>query len=300
MTGFHELHASVWGRSTNHRVLLCLHGYSGNGRDFDFLAAALAPELRVVCPDTAGRGRSGRLPASQYHFPQFLADLRILISRLGVDGVDIVGTSMGGLLGMLLAAQPGSPVRRLVMNDVGAYLPPDALRAIGRNLAGPVRFDSLAGVEAHMRRTHAEWGDLTPAQWRHLAQHGSRRERGGYRLHYDPAIAAVVQPVPLSPGLHFWDAWYRVRCPVMLLRGERSAVFPEYVARTMLDIKPSASLVQIEGAGHAPALMSPAEIALVADFLGAAGPAEERRSMRAVFAGSDHGQVRRLFPPRAA
>ena len=244
----------------------------------------------MICIDVAGRGESQWLanPVG-YHFPQFLADIHSLLAHLEAREVEWVGTSMGGLLGMLLASQPASPVKRLVMNDVGAFLPIDALQAIARNLEAPERFDSLDAVEAHMRHTHREWGDLTAEQWRHFAIHGSRRtEDGGYRLHFDPAIARVARPMPLTPGLFFWDAWYRVSCPVLLLRGESSRVFPEAVAEAMLDVKPSARLVEFSGCGHVPALMSANQVAVVQNFLRGI-PSQEHAA-----------PSRRTLPPRAA
>ena len=295
VTGFHDLHAVEWGSRRSARVVICAHGYSGNGRDFDRLAAALAADgARVVCPDFAGRGRSAWLPAYGYHFTQFLADVRSLLAHLGVAQVDWVGTSMGGLLGMLLASQASSPVRRLVMNDVGAYLPADALRHIARNLHAEPRFASLAQVEAHLRHTHREWGEIDDAQWRRMAVHHAERTDDGYRLHYDPQIAQVVQAPPFAPGLYFWDAWYRVRCPALLLRGETSEVFPPDVARAMLDARPGTELAEIPGAGHAPSLMVPEQIALVRDWLAAEPPAA-----RGVSSGR-HEPSQRLHPPRAA
>lgn len=301
LAGFHELSATLWGRRTRRRPLLCLHGYSGNSRDFDDLARELCSDRLVVCPDVAGRGNSAWLPPAGYHFGQFMADLRVLLARLDVDEVDVVGTSMGGLLGMLLAAQSGSPVKSLVMNDVGAYLPPDALAAIARNLEAPEAFASLEEVEAHMRRTHAQWGALADAQWRHLAAHGSRRNRDGtYRLHYDPAITRIVHPLPLTPGLYFWDAWYRVNARVLVLRGETSAILPRYVADTMLLVKPHARVVEIAGVGHVPSLMTGEQIALVRGFLSASAQSAERRGMGAVSIGSQNGPRQRIHPPRAA
>lgn len=271
MAGFHELHYCEWGPRDATRVVVCAHGYSGNARDFDELAGALGRQARVICLDVAGRGRSDWLGSPlEYHFPQFLSDANALIARLHAREVDWVGTSMGGLLGMLLAASPGSPIRRLVMNDVGAFLPADALRAIGRNLEAPARFDSLDGVEAHLRKTRSAWGPIGERQWRRMARHASRRiQGGGYRLHYDPQIARIVEPMPLAPGLFFWDAWYKVRCPVLLLRGESSEVLPRSVVKTMLAVKPQASFVEIPGCGHAPSLMDASQIAHVRDFLGA-------------------------------
>jgi len=247
-----------------------VHGYSGNARDFDDLARTLSQDTRVICVDVAGRGESAWLRSPlEYHFGQFLADIDALLTRLRVKRVDWVGTSMGGLLGMMAAARPGTRIRRLVMNDVGAFVPMEALRKIGRNLRAPERFATIRDVEAHMRQTHREWGELTVAQWRHIAFHGSRRIDDHYRLHYDPQITRLVEPIPFTPGLFFWDAWYKVKCPVLLLRGETSEVFPREVAETMLRVRPDAKLVEIPGCGHAPSLMQRGQIEVVGDFLSA-------------------------------
>ncbi|HEX4944061.1 MAG TPA: alpha/beta hydrolase [Usitatibacteraceae bacterium] len=232
------------------------------------MAAELARESRVACPDVAGRGESDRLASAfQYHFPQYLSDIHALLAQLGVKKLDWVGTSMGGLLGMMLAAQPGSPIRRLVMNDVGAFLPMGALQHIGRNLEAPATFASLAEVETHMRHTHRDWGEITDAQWRHLAIHGARLVDGEYRLHFDPQLATPFQSFAVGPGLFFWDKWAQVRCPVLLIRGEHSDVFPRSVADLMLTMNPGARLVEIPGCGHAPSLMAPSQIAIVQEFL---------------------------------
>ena len=280
ITGFHRLHYTEWGPRDARHTIVCVHGYSGNARDFDALAGALSREARVVCLDVAGRGRSDWLASAlQYQFPQFLSDIAALVRRLDVERLDWVGTSMGGLLGLLFAAQPGSPVRRLVMNDVGAFVPADGLREIAQRLAAPERFASLAEVERHLRETHRDWGAISDAQYRALARHHARRlPRGGYRLHYDPRIARVVQSVPFVDGLHFWDAWDRVECPVLLVRGEHSRILPAQVAERMVDTHPDAQLFEVEGAGHAPALMSEPEIARVRNFL---LPSASERSARA-------------------
>lgn len=278
ITGFHRLHYTQWGARDSARTVLCVHGYSGNGRDFDELARALSADARVVCLDVAGRGRSDWLPSSlSYNFPQFLNDIAALLRRLDVDRVDWVGTSMGGLLGLMHAAQPGSRIRRLVLNDVGAFVPADGLREIGSRLAAPDHFATLAAVEAHLRETHREWGEINDAQYRALARHHARRlPQGGYRLHYDPQIARLVQGggLPFVDGLHLWDAWDRVECPTLVIRGEHSRILPADVAHRMVDTHPEARLLEIEGAGHAPALMSAREIEPIRNFL--AAPVAER------------------------
>lgn len=174
---------------------------------------------------------------------------------------------MGGLLGMLLAGQANSPIRRLVINDVGAFVPMQALREIGRGLRAPDRFASLDAVEAHLREARAGWGPLTAAQWKAMARHNAREEKDGFRLHYDPAIAQSMGAMPLVPGLFFWDAWQRVQCPVLLLRGELSAVFPRVVADAMLLRHPQARLEEIPGCGHAPSLCTKGQVARVRSFL---------------------------------
>jgi len=279
ITGFHGLHYTEWGPRDARQTILCVHGYSGNARDFDALASALARDARVVCLDVAGRGRSDWLASAlHYQFPQFLSDIAALVRRLGVERLDWVGTSMGGLLGLLFAAQPGTPVRRLVLNDVGAFVPADGLREIAHRLAAPDRFETLAQVEQHVRATHREWGAITDAQFRALARHHARRlPQGGYRLHYDPRIARLVQSVPFVDGLHFWDAWDRVECPVLIVRGEHSRILPADVAARMVDTHPDARLFEVEGAGHAPALMSAEEIARVRNFLVPAGAERSAR-----------------------
>ena len=253
-------------------MVVCAHGYSGNARDFDFLAGRLVRDkgTRVIAIDFPGRGDSQWLTPLEYNFPQFVADARTLIAQVDAKEVDWIGTSMGGLLGMMLAAQASSPIRRLVMNDVGAFLPADALRSISRNLEAPESFRDLAAVETWLRHTRAQWGPIAGSEWSAMAKHQSRPLRPGareLRLHYDPRIAQVARPMPLSPGLFFWDSWYRVRCPVLLLRGETSEVLPANVARTMVDIRPETRLVEVPGCGHAPSLMADSHVALVGDFL---------------------------------
>lgn len=276
-------------------MVVCAHGYSGNARDFDYLASRLAAEARLLCIDFPGRGDS-EWPASplEYNFPQFVADARALLARLGLKEVDWVGTSMGGLLGMMLAAHASSPVGRLVMNDVGAFLPLDALQAIARNLDAPASFDSPEAVERHLRRSRADWGPIAEEQWRAMAIHQSRPLRPGsreLRLHFDPRIAVIARPLPLTPGLFFWDSWYRVRCPVLLLRGAGSEVFPEGVARTMLEIRPAARLATVPGCGHAPSLMTEGQVALVRNFLQDRGVQAQER---------DRDPIPPSLPARAA
>jgi pimeloyl-ACP methyl ester carboxylesterase len=222
----------------------------------------------VICIDVAGRGESGWLASPlEYHFGRFLSDIDALIAHLGVREIDWIGTSMGGLLGLLMAARPASPVRSLVMNDIGAYVPLDGLLQIAHNLEAPEHFVNLGEVEAHLRRTRSEWGEITDAQWKELAIHGSRVDGDGFRMHYDPQIARLMQRVPLGSGLFFWGAWSQVSCPVLLMRGEDSHILPHSVAAAMADSKRGTRLEEISGCGHAPSLMAESHIAIVREFM---------------------------------
>ena len=267
-SGFHRLAYCEWGAPDAPRTLICVHGLTRNGRDFDSLAATLAQQgYRVACPDVVGRGTSDWLadPAG-YGYPQMLADAAALVARLGVGQLDWVGTSMGGLTGMMLAAQPKTPIARLVINDVGPFIPKAALARIAGYLGQNPVFPDLAEAEAYIRRVHAPFGALSDTQWRHLTEHSLRPDEGGLRLRYDPAIAQAFAGEPEDVDL--WSLWDAITIPVLLLRGAQSDLLLSETAAEMTRRGPRAELVEIPGCGHAPALMDPAQIAIIADWLG--------------------------------
>ncbi|HXH02612.1 MAG TPA: alpha/beta hydrolase [Candidatus Competibacteraceae bacterium] len=267
--GFHRIHYSEWGDPDNPRVLICVHGLTRCGRDFDFLAAALeADGYRVLCPDVAGRGQSQWLSHSaDYNYNQYAADMAALIARSGAEQVDWVGTSMGGLIGMALAAQPGSPIRRLVVNDVGPFIPQAALERIATYVGQTPVFDDLAALERYIREISASFGPLDDAQWRHLAVHAARQlPDGRYTFAYDPAIADNFRTAA-DKDIDLWPLWEAIRCPVLLLRGATSDVLTRDTAAAMTQRGPKASLVEFPITGHAPMLMDPAQIAVVRDWL---------------------------------
>jgi pimeloyl-ACP methyl ester carboxylesterase len=258
-----------WGEAGAERTVVCVHGLTRNGRDFDALATALAAAgWRVVCPDVVGRGLSDRLPEpAAYGFPQYLADMTALIARLDVAQVDFVGTSMGGLIGLLMAALPGTPLRRLVINDVGPFIPMAAMERIGAYLSSDPVFPDLTAAESYIRQVHAPFGTLSDDQWRHLTEHSLRPvEPGAYRLAYDPRIAQRFTETPIE-DVDLWAQWDAVACPVLALRGANSDLLLAETAREMSQRGPRAQVVEIEGCGHAPALMAADQIALVLDWL---------------------------------
>jgi len=268
--GFHRVAYHEWGSAESGRAVVCVHGLTRTGRDFDALAGALADRFRVACPDMPGRGLSEWLPHPlDYGYPVYLADAAALIARLGVEQVDWVGTSMGGLIGMMLAAQPGTPIRRLVLNDVGPFIPKPAVERIAGYVGTDPRFSDLAAVEAYLREVHAPFGALSDAQWRHLAEHSVRRlPDGTWALHYDPGIGAAFRGVPLQ-AVELWPVWDAVRCPVLVLRGEHSDLLTREIAAEMAARGPKATVVEVAGAGHAPALMDSGQIETIRSWLSA-------------------------------
>ncbi|MBF0168383.1 MAG: alpha/beta hydrolase [Alphaproteobacteria bacterium] len=267
--GFRKLAYTEWGQAgQGRRTLICVHGLTRTGRDFDLLAEALSQNWRVICPDIAGRGKSDWLAdASLYDFPLYLSDMAALIARLDVDEVDWLGTSMGGLIGLFLAAQPHTPIRRLVLNDVGPKLAGQALARIASYVGYRPLFPDIDAAEAHFRQVHAPFGALTDAQWRHLAKTSLRSVPGGFEFHYDPKIAQRFAET--APGdVDLWPFWMAVSCPVLAIRGASSDLLDSETLKAMVDSKPGlCTPLEIPGCGHAPALMNETDIGAIRDWL---------------------------------
>jgi pimeloyl-ACP methyl ester carboxylesterase len=262
---FRRLAWVEWGPEDGAPVL-CVHGLTRNGRDFDALAQALAARgRRVLCPDLPGRGASDWLEDPVLYVPpSYAAALAHLLARLD-QPVDWVGTSLGGICAMLVGAAPGHPIRRLVLNDIGATIPQAALARIRDYMgATPPRFGTLAEVEAHLARVHAPFGPGT--DWAHLARHSARAlAEGGFALHYDPAIATpVLAAEPAETDLS--PLWAMNAAPTLLIRGAESDLLTAATARAMAQ-RPGVSLLEIAGCGHAPSLMPADQVSAVVDFL---------------------------------
>jgi len=267
--GLHRIAYLEWGDPRNRDVLICVHGLTRTSRDFDTFAAALCAQFRVVCPDLAGRGDSDRLADPLlYAVPQYIADMVTLIARLDVEAVSWLGTSMGGFVGMALAAQAGSPVKKLVLNDAAPVIGKAALERIGAYLGQARSFASLEEAEQYVRAVAAPFGPHTDAQWRFLAETWVRRnEDGSWRPHYDTRIAEVYRATMPDKDLELWHLYDAVRCPTLLVRGELSDVVSRHTAAEMTRRGPKAKVAEIRGVGHAPTLLQPDQIALVRDFL---------------------------------
>jgi pimeloyl-ACP methyl ester carboxylesterase len=267
--GLHRMSYLEWGDPRNRDVLVCVHGLTRCARDFDELARDLCSRYRVVCPDVAGRGDSDRLPDPMcYAIPQYVADMVTLIARLDVESVDWVGTSMGALIGMALAAQTGTPVQKLVMNDAGPVLARAALERIAAYVGVAQHFPSIEQAEAYVRAVSATFGPHTDAQWRFLTEVVVRRnDDGSLRLHYDPRIAEPFRTNMPKGDLELWPLYDAVRCPTLVLRGAQSDLLSRETCDQMAARGPKAKVIEIPGVGHAPTLLHANQIELVREFL---------------------------------
>jgi pimeloyl-ACP methyl ester carboxylesterase len=269
--GFHRMHYTDWGDAANSRVVICVHGLTRNGRDFDALAQALQADFRVVCPDVAGRGRSDWLDAKEgYVYPQYAADMTALIARITAGGekaIYWVGTSMGGMLGMLFASQPKTPVGKLVLNDVGTLIPKASMERIGAYVGKDPRFKTFEETVAYVRMVSAPFGSLTDSQWRHLTEHNSKQHAdGSWGMNYDPGIGLPFQKGPLA-DIDLTGYYDAIACPTLLLRGAQSDLLLHDTALAMTQRGPKPRLVEFANVGHAPMLMAEDQIKVVRDFL---------------------------------
>jgi len=272
--GLHRMAYWEWGDPVNPRVLVCAHGLTRQGRDFDVLARGLAGHYRVVCPDVAGRGRSDRLAdPSGYQVPNYVADMVTLLARLDADELHWLGTSMGGLIGLGLAALPGSPISKLVINDVGPTIEFEAVQRIGSYVGLPLRWDSVEAAAAYLRGISAGFGPHGDDEWLALTRPMlvPAPEGGGVVLHYDPAIAlpfkAITPELARFGEARMWQLWDAIRCPVLLLRGAESDLLSRATAEAMTRRGPATRLHEFAGVGHAPTLVDAGQRAVVEEFL---------------------------------
>ena len=275
-----------WGPANAAHVVFCVHGLTRQGRDFDILAQALVaaaeaaqlPPVRVICPDVVGRGRSDWLPDPMgYQFPQYASDMAVLIQSLNsqrpIQRLDWVGTSMGGVIGMLLAAQEMPvPIRNLVLNDIG---PPVSWKSIQfmQTYVGEVgRFASVQDAANAMWEVSKSFGPHTPAEWLALSQHMVKRlDDGAYCLHYDPQlrvpIRAVTEDAAKAGEATLWQIYDAVRCKTLLIHGAQSELLSVDAVKAMTQRGPRVQVATVEGVGHAPTLTHQDQIDIVLAFL---------------------------------
>ena len=270
--GLHRMAYWEWGDAANPRVLVCVHGLSRQGRDFDTFAQAMSGEYRVVCPDVVGRGQSDWLknPAS-YAIPVYVADMVTLLARLDATEVHWVGTSMGGLIGLGLAAFAESPIRKLVLNDVGPAIEYAALARIGTYLGLPSHWNSVDEAADALLAISRSFGPHSRDEWLALTRPQLKADGDGFKPHYDPAIAvpfrAVTPELAAAGEGMLWQAWDALKCPTLVLRGAESDLLSRATADAMAQRGPRARVHEIDGVGHAPTLVHADQIAVVRDFL---------------------------------
>lgn len=267
-TGVHRMSYVEWGNPANPRVLVCAHGLTRNARDFDALAQALSSDYRVICPDIVGHGHSDWLADPLgYAVPQYVSDVFILLRKLHIKEVDWVGTSMGGLIGMGLASHAQSPIRKLVLNDVGPVISAASLRLIAEHVGHAPVFSSLEAATDFIRTMSTDFSPLTNVQWQHLTAHSIKQDGSNWVMRYDPGLGDLSRSGPILTDIAIWPYYDAIHCPTLLIRGEKSDMLSAETAQEMTQRGPHAKLVDIAGIGHAPRLMDEAQITLVKDFL---------------------------------
>ena len=267
----HRMAYHAWGDPRNSKVLLCVHGLTRRGSDFKTLAEEMCDDYYVVCPDVVGRGDSDRLSnPMQYAVPQYVADIAQLVKTLGVSQVDWLGTSMGGLIGMVYAAMPNSPIRKMLINDVGPKIEADAIKRLGSYVGQPFSFASRADALDRLNAICATFGQHTPDEWETYNGPMLIERNGLWIMHYDPNIAvpfASVNPVMAKAGeMAMWHAFKQIHIPILIVRGAQSDLLSADTVAQMCKVNPYARSIEIANVGHAPAFVKKEQIALAKEF----------------------------------
>jgi cobalt-zinc-cadmium efflux system protein len=268
----HRMAYHAWGNPSN-KVLLCVHGLTRRGSDFKMLAQAMCKDYYVVCPDVVGRGDSDRLSNPMlYAVPQYVSDMAALVKKLGVNQVDWFGTSMGGLIGMVYAAMPNSPIRRMLINDVGPKIEPEAIKRLGSYVGQPFSFADRSAALTHINAICATFGEHTPQEWEIYNGPMLVQKGGKWIMHYDPDISvpfASVNPMMAKAGeIAMWHAFKQIHIPMLIVRGGNSDLLSAATVAEMCKVNPYARSIEIPNVGHAPAFVKPEQIALAKEFFG--------------------------------
>jgi pimeloyl-ACP methyl ester carboxylesterase len=266
--GFHRLYYREWGDPKNDNTIICVHGVTRISHDFDVLAKKLSKKYRVICPDIVGRGNSDWFGNKEnYNFIQYCADINALIAHLRVEKIHYFGTSMGGLIGMILAYMSHTPVESLILNDVGPDIKRTELRRMGEYIGKAPIFPTKKELYAYCNNIYQGYGDLlSENQLREMARYSAFKIDGGYRMHYDTKIGDAFRKNYSFFNFDLWKYWDDIECPILILRGSESTFFTADIAQAMVERASDASLVEIEGAGHTPPLKTAHEIKIIEKF----------------------------------
>lgn len=269
----HRMAYHAWGDPSNPKVLICVHGLTRRGSDFKTLAEAMCHDYYVVCPDIVGRGQSDRLSNPMlYAVPQYVADMTQLVKQLGLTQVNWFGTSMGGLIGMVYASMPNSPIRKMLINDVGPRIEPEAIARLGSYVGQPFAFTNREEALAKLNQICATFGDHTPQEWEIYNGPMLVQRDGKWVMHYDADIAvpfASVNPIMAKAGeMAMWHAFKQIHIPMLIVRGGDSDLLSAATVAEMCKVNPYARSIEIPNVGHAPAFLKAEQIALAKEFFG--------------------------------
>ena len=269
--GPHRMVYRAWGNPRNPKVLVCVHGLTRRGSDFITLAQAMSNEYYVVCPDVVGRGDSDRLKNPMlYAVPQYVADMANMIKQLGVSQVDWFGTSMGGLIGMVYASMPNNPIRRMLINDVGPRIEPEAIKRLGSYVGQPFVFASRSDALTRLNEICSTFGSHTPEEWEIYNGPMLVQKDGAWIMHYDPDISvpfASVNPIMAKAGeMAMWHAFKQIHIPMLIVRGGDSDLLSAATVAEMCKVNPYVRSIEIPGVGHAPAFVKAEQVALAKEF----------------------------------
>lgn len=270
--GFHRLNYLEWGdpkKAKAKETLLCVHGLTRNARDFDFFAQQLCGDYRVICPDVVGRGESDHITTSDsYNYLQYNSDMNAMIARLNVKDLNWIGTSMGGIIGMVLASLPQSPIKRLVVNDIGPEVSRDALMSIAEYIGKAGEFADLEAIVTHLKKIYPEFAPMSEADWQHMAKYSSRRTKSGtYRLKVDSRVGDQFRESISYFNVDMWETWEKITCPVLVLRGKDSTFLSSETAEKMLSCGPQTTLVEFDDTGHTPTLRNDEQVNVIKNWL---------------------------------
>jgi pimeloyl-ACP methyl ester carboxylesterase len=276
--GFHKMAYTEWGKANNTNTpIMCVHGLTRNGRDFDSLAAYMRYYgAHVFCPDIVGRGESDWLKNPiHYTYEQYIADMNVLIGRAHAQQVDWIGTSLGGLIGMVMASQPNTPIRKLVLNDIGPQIPQKGIARLSMYAGRDPEFKSMKEAQLYFQEIHAPMGKLSDKQWRHITEHSVREISPGRfvsKVDHNVKLTsskshiawrAIMHPLKAFEGTLFdvdlWQIWRKIRCPVLVIHGKQSDILLSSVIQKMRVTHPETEVIEIPHAGHAPALFDETE-----------------------------------------
>lgn len=270
--GFHRINYLEWGdvnKSPHMETLICVHGLTRNARDFDFLAAKMCDQYRVICPDVVGRGDSDHLLDDEsYNYLQYNADMNVLMARLDVTEVNWVGTSMGGIIGMVLASVAQSPIRRLVVNDIGPEVSRDALMSIAQYIGKSEEYATVKEAEGYLRKIYHEFAPMSDSDWAQMAKYSTKRtEHGTFKMKFDPRVGDAFRDSISYFNVDMWETWEQISCPVLVLRGKNSSFLSEETANKMLECGPETTLVEFDDTGHTPTLRNAEQVEVIEEWL---------------------------------